>query len=308
MTIASIDAGTNTVLLLIAKVDSGKNISTILNEQRIPRLGKGLKPGEKIPDEKIKILFDILDDYEKLINNHRCNKILFTATNAFRIALNGGEIIEEIRKRYNFDAKIIKGEEEAVFAYSGAVSDISEHETALVIDIGGGSTEITSGKGKEILFNKSFQIGVVSGTEKFFINDPPAKNEIKEFENFIENLIKNSGNFSGINFHPDRAIAIAGTPTTLACMKLKLDKYDEEKIEGEILNKNEMKDLINHLSSLKIEEIKKKYESFINNREDLILAGSVILLKMMELTNIEKVSVSSKGIRYGAVVNYLKNI
>ena len=117
-----------------------------------------------------------------------------------------------------------------------------------MIDIGGGSTEITFGKGNQILFNKSFNAGVVSGTESYLVDDPPAKFQINEYNSHIENTFKEFSNTN--NFEPDEVIAIAGTPTTLACIQQKLTEYNEEKIEGSILIKNDVKLLIDELSTM----------------------------------------------------------
>jgi len=304
MIVASIDIGTNTVLLLIAEVNSvTKKIIPLHNEQRIPRIGKGLVPGNRINEERVALLYKVLSDYRNTINKFECEKVLVTATNAFRIAANKDELVNEIKKKFGLDIFVLTGEEEGRLAYLGAVSDYSGEKNTLVIDIGGGSTELILGKGKNILYDKSYPIGVVSATEKFLVNNPPTGQEIINFSN---ELTKTFNNLKEKINDPDMAIAIAGTPTTLACIKQGLKDYNEEAIEGSYLTDNELKSLIEELSQLSCEEIKNKYGDVVNGREDVLLAGTNILKHIMQLLNMEEVKVSTKGIRYGAIVDYLE--
>jgi exopolyphosphatase / guanosine-5'-triphosphate,3'-diphosphate pyrophosphatase len=304
MTVASVDLGTNTILLLIAEVDvkSGE-IKTIANHYSIPRIGRGLKPGFPFPAENIKKMFDVLDFYSRLIQNYKCEKIIFTATNAFRIASDSKDIKEEIKERYNVELDIISGEEECKYAFLGAVSGHTNNKNYLVIDIGGGSTEIIYGAKNKILFNKSFDAGVVSGTEKYFRSDPPLPENISDFSEYIKSKLKEISS-SIISF--DKAIAIAGTPTTLACIKLGLNEFNEEKIEGAKIRYEEMENFVSELSNLSSKDILVKYSPVVKGREDVLLAGTITLKIIMELVKATEVEVSTRGIRYGAVVNWIK--
>jgi exopolyphosphatase / guanosine-5'-triphosphate,3'-diphosphate pyrophosphatase len=299
MTIASIDIGTNTVLLLIAEVHKNKQLKTILNEYRIPRIGKGLLPGGEISENKIKELLNVLKAYREIIARQKCEKIIITATNAMRIAANRNEIIIQIRNQFGWNVNIVSGEEEARLSYIGATSNLTGNETAMVIDIGGGSTELIFGRQKEILYIKSFQTGVVSGTEKYLMHDPPFENEVNQFKEHLSHIFGKLNNFEST---PQMAIALAGTPTTLACIDLSLDRYDEELIEGHCLMYDNILRIRLNIQQLTSYQIKRSYKSMVNGREDLMLAGTCILLKIMELTKIDKVRVSTKGIRYGAII------
>ncbi len=303
MIIASIDIGTNTVLLLIVDVNiQQKKFKTILNEQRIPRIGKGLQSGKEISKERILLLLKVLQEYQQIIKKYNCEKVLVTATNALRIASNQKQITNLIKGEFGFETKVVSGEEEAQLSFLGAAGKDNDKKS-LMIDIGGGSTEITFGKGNQILFNKSFNAGVVSGTENYLIDDPPAKFQINEFTSQLETTFKEFSNTN--NFDPDEVIAIAGTPTTLACIQQNLTKYNEEKIEGSILKKNDVKLLVDDLSNMSSFDIKDKYKAVVSGREDVLLAGTIILFKLMEILNIDSVKVSTKGIRFGAVEKYL---
>ncbi|MHB8581406.1 MAG: Ppx/GppA phosphatase family protein [Ignavibacteriaceae bacterium] len=275
---------------------------TISNEFRIPRIGKGLYPGGRILKPQIEAMFDILEEYYKTILNYRCDNILVTATSAFRIASNNIELVKQIKSKFNFDVKIISGEEEAKFSYLGATFNLNGKGKNLIIDIGGGSTEIVFGEGFNISYSKSFLIGVVSSTEKYLKHDPPLALEIDYFGNEISSKFEE---ISINKFQADSAIAIAGTPTTLACIKQGLTSFDEELIEGSKLTVQDVNKLFEEISHLSSKEILKKYDTVAKGREDVLLSGTFILERIMNLIGLNSVSVSTKGIRYGAIFNFL---
>ena len=179
MTIASIDLGTNTILLLIAQLDfKRKKIHVVFEDQKIPRIGEGLKPGFPISENKEKMLLDILSSYKNLTSHHQCEQILVTATNAFRIASNKDYLVAMISKTLNLKVNVISGEEEARLTFLGCSSENDSDRTIAIIDIGGGSSEFAYGVSGKILSSNSMPMGVVSLTEKFFLNDPPTEKDI----------------------------------------------------------------------------------------------------------------------------------
>lgn len=299
MIVASIDIGTNTVLLLIAKVDLNTHqITSLHDEQRMPRLGKGLKQGGEISNEKIDSLLNVLSDYQKIIQTYNCEKIIVSATNALRIARNSKEITKLIKDKFHFKVQVISGETEAEFAYLGATTGIKNFETALIIDIGGGSTELIFGNQKEITYKKSFSIGSVSATENFLHNSPSVNKQIILLRKKLVKIFSEIRN----NTSPGITIGIAGTVTTLACMIKGLKKFDAEIIERSTITLNELNDLNNKLEKLNSEKILTYYGNVLKGREDIIFGGALILSEIMNLTGMQKLTVSSKGIRYGAVV------
>jgi exopolyphosphatase/guanosine-5'-triphosphate,3'-diphosphate pyrophosphatase len=154
-----------------------------------------------------------------------------------------------------------------------------------------------------IKYKNSFHTGVVSCTERFLKDDPPTLEQLQEFEQHLDNVFRK---LSSLNYAPAIAIALAGTSTTLACMNLNIKNYDEELIEGHILKFNEIYNIKDDIRRLSSSELLKSYNLVVKGREDLILAGSIILLKIMDLLKIDKVRVSTKGIRYGAILKEIK--
>lgn len=302
MIVASIDIGTNTVLLLIADVDiSSGRITPLVNKYRMPRIGKGTKQSGIISKDRIDALFNVLREYKGVINDYKCKHAIITGTNAFRIAKNTREIADQLEREFGFHLKVISGEEEAECAYYGAISGLNNCSDATVIDIGGSSTEIISGSSEIISSKMSLQLGSVTATEQFLKNMPPTEKETEILDQEILNLFSliDKQNLS------QNVIAIAGTATTLASMQLGLKDYDEEKIDNSRLSLNDLKRIIEQLSKLKPLEILERYGSVMEGRDDIIFAGAFILLRFMEYFGIKNILVSTRGIRYGAIVKQL---
>jgi exopolyphosphatase/guanosine-5'-triphosphate,3'-diphosphate pyrophosphatase len=207
-----------------------------------------------------------------------------------------------IKDKFGIEINIVTSLKEAEYSFLGAVSDYyNDNNDNLIIDIGGGSTELIAGKMNEIKYINSFQTGVVSGTEQFFRHDPPLLFEISNYDNFL------SSTFVNIDISKNvRAIAIAGTPTTLACIQKGLKVYNEDEVEGSILTQCDVFRLKEELYNLSSTQIKKKYSQVVSGREDVLLAGTIILHKLMKLLNLTELLVSTKGIRYGAIVEFLR--
>jgi exopolyphosphatase/guanosine-5'-triphosphate,3'-diphosphate pyrophosphatase len=304
MTVASIDIGTNTVILLIASVNRSNNsLQSLHNEYRMPRIGKGLEPDGEITEEKLNLLFPILTEYKTIIEKYGCEKTLVSATNAFRLASNSKEISTEIKNKFNFDVNIISGGVEADYAFLGALSGTETARYSLVIDIGGGSTELIFGNRSEIFFKKSYPIGSVIATEKYLEHTPPLQSEIEQLELKLEEIFKEVTEKS----KPEKVIAIAGTPTTLACMVKGLKEFEEAEIDGSDLTAADLQNLVSEIKILQPDQIKKTFGNVLSGREDIILGGALILKKIMEIIDLDKVMVSSRGIRYGAIIKYLKD-
>jgi exopolyphosphatase/guanosine-5'-triphosphate,3'-diphosphate pyrophosphatase len=302
MIVASIDIGTNTILLLVAKVNNrGYEIISIFDDNRMPRIGKGIKQTGQINEESISKLFSVLREFKIKINEFKPEKVFVTGTNAFRIANNSAEVITAVKKEFDLDIAVISGDEEAEYAYLGAISNLNHFKVATVIDIGGSSTEIISGEQFNILSKVSLQIGSVTTTEHFLKDSPPSKPNLT---NLKLELVNQFRTFSKELVSP-KVVAVAGTATTIACMRLGLKEFNENLVNGLILIKSDLLNLVDTLSQLTSAQIVEKYGAIMKGREDIILAGAIILEQFMDYYQIDHVSVSTRGIRYGAIVKYL---
>ena len=303
MTIASIDLGTNTILLLIAQVDfKHKKIHVLFEDQKIPRIGEGLKPGFPISENKEKMLLDILSSYKNLANQLPMRANFSDSNQCFSHCLQQDYLVAMISKTLNLKVNVISGEEEARLTFLGCTSENDSDRTIAVIDIGGGSTEFAYGVSGKILSSNSLPMGVVSLTEKFFLHDPPTEKEILDCQSVIKKELQTAVE---TNLKLDKTIAVAGTPTTLACIKKEMISYDEAKVEGAVLTQSDLNDFINQLSVMSSLEIKNKFKSVVNGREDVLLAGTILLFEMMNYLKVKEIVVSTKGVRYGAIYDFM---
>jgi len=302
MIVASIDIGTNTVLLLVADVNlNTQKLVPIYEEQQMPRLGKGLGPNGEITTDKVDLLLQTLSSYRQTIESYNCEKIVISGTNALRIANNSNDIIQLVKSRTNLNINVISGNEEAKFAYLGAVSGIRVFETAIIIDVGGGSTEVIYGSQKEILYKNSFGIGSVTATENYLFHTPPSDEEIMKLRFDLRKILNEiKGDFSA-----DLVIGIAGTATTLACMIKGLKHFERETVDGSVISKKELDELIKKIQVLDPQEILNDYGKVLSGREDIITGGAIILSEVMTLLKSNSLMISSRGIRYGAVISEL---
>ncbi|MGE5437202.1 MAG: hypothetical protein ACM3O3_08235, partial [Syntrophothermus sp.] len=223
MNIASIDIGTNTILLLIVSAnEETKDFNILLNKYSAPRIGKNLDEGQPFPMENLNRMFDVLNDYNFEIKKFECEKVIATATQAFRLASDSDGIVKQIKEKYNFDINIVDGEEEARLSYIGVKNDI---DRKMIIDIGGGSTELIVGNSNGIKYKKSFNIGAVKLKEKFIQNNPPTSLELDSIRNYLDEKFSEIKN---LNLDIENAFAVAGTPVTLAFILSNSKDYNEK--------------------------------------------------------------------------------
>ena len=302
MIIASLDIGSNTALLLIAEVKPGQErIIPLRDEQMIPRISEDLAGDGIINNKSIERLISVLEKYFDIIKEYKCDKIIISGTNAFRIASNSEEIRSIIKEKFKTDLNVLSGEEEAELAFIGTNYG-GQEDYRLVIDIGGGSTEIILGELKSIIYKKSFKVGVVSIYEMF----SSLNNTRESIMDFLKlHMEKDLAMLPLVENAPVTAVALAGTPVTLVSIHKNLADIDTEQIEGFQLTKDTVSDLSLYLEKFSPDQLLKMYPDLLEGREDLILVGAYILLYIMNILKIDDVIVSTKGIRYGAILKYL---
>jgi len=303
MRISSIDIGTNTILLLIADVDANNIARVVHDEQVIARLGKGVDEHHVINQETFRRAADFLRSYQEISGQFQSERIIAVGTSALRDASNKKEFCEFILRTVGISIEILSGNDEAEWTYRGAAAGIdASTENFTVLDIGGGSTEIISGAGSQILNKVSLDIGCVRATERLLHTSPPTEREIIETRELIRINLKQI-NFERVG--ASRAIGVAGTVTTLAAMHLQLAQYDPKQVHGYELHYNDILQSFNLLKGKTYEEIK-SIPQISTGRVDVILAGVIILLEFMEAAGLEKIMVSDRGLRYGIILREIE--
>ena len=303
MRISTIDIGTNTILLLIAEINSSGLVAVIRDELVIARLGKGVDEHRVINQETFGRVADFLHSYRKTSEKFQSEKIIAVGTSALRDAANKKEFCEFILQNVGITVQVLSGNDEAEWTCRGAVVGIDTFaKNFTVLDIGGGSTEIISAIRSQILNKVSLDIGSVRITERLLRTSPPTPQEINETRKLIR---KHLEQVDFVRTGSSRAIGVAGTVTTLAAMQLQLPQYDPKKIHGYELHYNDILQSFNMLRGKTTEEIR-SIPQISAGRSDIILAGVMILLEFMEVAGLEKITVSDRGLRYGIVLREIE--
>ncbi len=303
---AVIDIGTNTVILLIAKTRGKKGVEVVLDRAVITRLGQGLTENHFFNADAMKRTRNVLSDFAEQCRKYKVDKIVAVGTAACRTAANAEVFIDAVKKECGIKIEVITGEKEAEYAFLAAYHDFgAKHKNIIVVDIGGGSTEIITGPGdsKKIAPGAliSLPLGSVRLTEQFVRSDPILSEEFHRLRLSIVNGLKDElDTFFPEDFNPDdfELIATAGTATTLAALNLKLKTYKPEKVHGYTLKKEALENLVAELAIRSVRE-RQKLPGIEPLRADVILAGGIVLNEVIKFFKKDQAVISDRGLRYG---------
>jgi exopolyphosphatase / guanosine-5'-triphosphate,3'-diphosphate pyrophosphatase len=298
---AAIDIGTNTVLLLVADTD-GHKVSPLLERQEIPRLGRNVDSSRNLSPESTDRVIQVLIGYRHLITSGFGNiPVVVTATSAVRDASNKIEFINRVYEESGFSVRILTGEEEAVWTFDGAAAplELPKDKPAMVVDIGGGSTELASGFPGSLHQSVSVDMGSVRFTERFLFGDPPELAGIRSLRQAVLDMVSDTV----IDRQPGGSlIGVAGTVTTLAALFRKEKVLKPAALNNDRIRLDELKEIIQVIETLTSQQILLLNEAVLRGREDVILAGLLILEGVMEHFGYQELIVSAGGIRHGAVL------
>ena len=301
MSVAAIDCGTNSVRLLIADVDDGGVLHEHARVMRIVRLGEGIDRTGEFSTAALERLFGALDEYAGLIDRAGAQRIRFVATSASRDARNRDAFVEGVRRRIGVEPEVIPGTEEAALSFTGAVRGLPSGlvtAPALVVDIGGGSTEFVLGSdGPERAV--SVDIGCVRMTERHLVGDPPTDAQIRASRDDIRAAIARAA--EEVPFDQARTlVGLAGSVTTVAAMALDLPEYDESVLHGSVITAEQVAGATaRYLSMTRAERAALPYMH--PGRVDVIGGGAMVLDEVMRATGAARVVVSETDILDGIV-------
>lgn len=294
---AVIDIGSNSTRLLVADVSDGR-VTPIERRSTVTRLGRGVDLSGRLAAEAIEAACAAVDPYVATLQELGAEAVDAVATSAVRDADNGSAFIAELRERFALSARVLDGDEEARLTYLGATSEHSPAVPTLVLDIGGGSTEMVVGKGREALWHTSLQAGVVRHTERHLVADPPRAVELEALAADLRVLIE------AATLDAPRAeagIAVAGTPTSLAAIELELDPYDPKLVHGHVLELRSIQRMLSRLAAVPLAE-RQEIRGLHADRAPTILAGVVILVEAMRAFDLDQITVSEHDILYGSAI------
>jgi len=299
--VATIDIGTNSVLLLIATRRDGELVA-IDERATITRLGQGVDETRQLAPEAIARTNACIDAYADVVRTAGVTRIDVVGTSAMRDARGGEAVRAHVRARLGVDARVVSGDEEARLTFLGALSGLDAAPGDVVVfDIGGGSTEIVRGErtgdGARIAYAHSFDVGSVRLTERHFRGDPPSTAEMAAARADVRAVFGDLRAAVG-GAEAVVPVGIAGTMTTLAAVELGLATYDGARVHGHTMSRRALEGVAARLAAAPL-EARRRVTGMEPKRADVIVAGALLALETVAGLGVEQVRVSDRGVRWG---------
>ena len=285
MRVAAVDLGTNSTRLLVADVDGGR-VDELHRETRITRLGEGVDERRRLLPVPIARVRNVLSDFRRTAEGLGAERTLAVATSAVRDAENGEAFLGEVEWSYGFATQLLSGDDEARMTLLGVGTDGALAPGTVVLDVGGGSTELI-----ELDRRVSLDIGSVRLTEQFLHSDPPTEGELDECRRAIRAALP--------SVEATRMIGVAGTVTTLAA--LELGRYDPELVHGFRLTREAVESQLARLAALPVAE-RRNYPALEPERAPVIVGGVAIVAETLAQLGLEELEVSEHDLLTGAAL------
>ncbi len=298
---ATIDIGTNSVLLLVAERLASGAFHPVEELAEITRLGRGVDRARRLSPEGMEETLRAVEAFAARARALGAQGVIASATSAARDAENGAEFLALVRQRAGVDVEVISGDREAHLAFTAAQADFGKTERLVVIDIGGGSTEVIVGAAPGATgfqFRESFDVGSVRLTERLVRSDPPTPEELASIRGALAQTFAELEPPQG----PFRLVGIAGTVTTLYALVHAIDPYDAGRVHGGVLSLDDVRSVAARLAGLTLEQ-RKQLKGLQPKRADVICAGAHILLAAMERLSAAACTVSDRGVRWGLMLD-----
>jgi exopolyphosphatase/guanosine-5'-triphosphate,3'-diphosphate pyrophosphatase len=299
---AAIDIGTNSTLLLVAETGPQQAVKPILQRQTTTRLGKGLHTTGSIAPDTLDVTIATLNDYCRLVKEAGAAAVIAAGTHVFRAAHNQPEVLAAIREKTGLTVRVLAEEEEAALSFRAARTGLlagALPEEVMLVDIGGGSTEIIRGNAGGLSFLRSYPVGAVTLTEQFLKHDPMEDEEYQEMADHIDSILPLDELRAGTT--GCGLLGVAGTITTLATVDLKLVRYDAARVHGHVLTRSSIIKILAMFKERTLAE-RRHIPGLPPDRADIIMAGTTILLNIMTASRSDRLVVSDRGLRFGMVL------
>jgi exopolyphosphatase/guanosine-5'-triphosphate,3'-diphosphate pyrophosphatase len=297
--VAAVDLGTNTTRLLVADVGDGR-LAEVERETRITRLGEGVDVRRRLLPLPIARVRNCLADYRRTLEALGAERTLAVATSAIRDAENGEAFLGEIEWSYGFVTRLLTGDEEALLTFRGISADRPLEAGTLIVDLGGGSTELVLAGEDGVAFRTSLDIGAVRLTERFLPSDPPTDAELDDCRAAIASLLAERIP-EDVRASVTGAIGVAGTVTTLAALDLALQAYDRDLVHGHVLTRAGARTQLERLAMLPLAE-RRGVPALEPERAPVIVAGAAIAAEVLAFFGLDGIEASERDLLDGAAL------
>jgi exopolyphosphatase / guanosine-5'-triphosphate,3'-diphosphate pyrophosphatase len=285
--VAVVDLGTNSTRLLVADVENG-NVEELDRRLEITRLGEGVDARRQLLPEAVARVRNVLVDYRLAAEEQGAERMLAFATSAVRDAENGEAFLGELEWSYGFTTQLLTGHEEALLTFRGVWAGREIGDSTLVVDVGGGSTELILGGPEGVTFHESYDLGCVRLSERF-PGDPGAA------ATFVRQTL------ASLELSPRAAVGVAGTITQLATLDLGLEREEPDLVHGHRLAADAVAALLDKLAAMPVDEIR-RVRGMHPERAPVIVAGTVVVLETLRYFGLAELEVSERDIMHGAAL------
>jgi len=297
--IAVVDLGTNSTRLLVAEVVDGR-VRELERRSTVTRLGEGVDGSGRLAAAAVGRVLDTIAGYRELIDAHGADAVA-VATSAVRDSDNRDELLDPLRERFGIEARTISGDEEARLTFLGATAARTDGSATLVIDIGGGSTELVIGSPRRAPdFHVSTQAGSVRQTERQLHDDPPAAGQLDALRREVRATFDEAVP-AELRARVEHGIAVAGTATQLASIDLALERRDGNRVDGHELTRAAVERMLVTLAALPLDE-RREVRGLDPDRAPTIVAGAAILLEASGAFALDSVEVAVPDILHGVAL------
>jgi exopolyphosphatase/guanosine-5'-triphosphate,3'-diphosphate pyrophosphatase len=290
--VAAVDLGTNSTRLLVADVEDGR-VDEVARRITITQLGEGVDARRKLLPVPIARVRNALSEFRREAERQGATRVLAIATSAVRDAENGEAFLGEVEWSYGFATRLLDGDEEAALMLRGVSAGRPVGAGALVVDIGGGSTELVLASDNGRPASTSLDVGCVRLTEQFLASDPPSERELADAAAHVRSHLP--------RWEPRTAIGVAGTVTTLALLDLGDETYDPERTHGHRISRASVGGQLERLAGMTLEE-RSRLPGVEPGRAAVIVAGLVILREVLDAFGLDEVEASERDILHGAAL------
>ncbi len=303
MRVAVVDIGTNSTRLLVADVADDGKLTERERRTKVTRLGDRLDATGVLSEEAMARVLGTVREYQGVIHQQGAERAVAVLTSAVRDAANGEDFLARVREQGDgLDARVIAGDEEARLTFRGATSERAAGDATptLVIDVGGGSTELVVGSGDEVSFHVSTQAGVVRHTERHLATDPPTRQELRALAEDVRSIYAEAVP-TEVRRTAGAAIAVAGTATSLGAMDLDLEYLSPDRVHGHVVSLTACRRILGRLAALP-EAQRREVRGLHPDRAPTIVAGVVMVIEALELFGLDSTAVSDHDILRGAAL------
>jgi exopolyphosphatase / guanosine-5'-triphosphate,3'-diphosphate pyrophosphatase len=305
MRVAAIDIGTNSIHMIVVEIRPDLSFEVIDREKEMVRLGQGGLDGRALTAEAMHAALQVLSKFRRLAESHQVEDIIAVATSATREAENGGEFLRAVTHQTGIRPRVISGTEEARLIHQAAVYGASfPGDTAVVIDIGGGSVEVTRGVGSALDLGRSFKLGVIRLSERFIKSDPLERRDERKL---VRHIDEEAGRYLAqiVRAGFDRVIGTSGTILSLGAVAMAADgRAPAATLRNRRISAKQVRRLRKELTSLDLEQ-RLRVPGLEPRRADLAVAGVVLLDVLLRRLAAADITLCDLSLREGLVLDYI---